>query len=149
MFCLWTFLGPRGLRSVSFGSDAMKVIIFTIKCPFFYRNNEAKFREDLMNIARTTLSSKILTQYKDYFSKLAVDAVLRLKVKQSSNCWSFYHSWFCKCFGVGQLEGCCHCHKFSCNFLVKIPHHCRNLELFYYLIIVEILNCFKNCANEL
>ncbi|XP_019925622.3 T-complex protein 1 subunit beta [Magallana gigas] len=42
-------------------------------------NNEVKFREDLMNIARTTLSSKILTQYKDYFSKLAVDAVLRLK----------------------------------------------------------------------
>lgn len=32
-----------------------------------------------MNIARTTLSSKILSQYKDYFSKLAVDAVLRLK----------------------------------------------------------------------
>lgn len=49
----------------------------------FYRNNETKFREDLMNIARTTLSSKILTQYKDYFSKLAVDAVLRLKVRQS------------------------------------------------------------------
>ncbi|XP_067676877.1 T-complex protein 1 subunit beta-like [Haliotis asinina] len=39
----------------------------------------AKFRADLMNIARTTLSSKILTQHKDYFSNLAVDAVLRLK----------------------------------------------------------------------
>lgn len=38
-----------------------------------------KFREDLMNIARTTLSSKILSQHKEYFSKLAVDAVLRLK----------------------------------------------------------------------
>ena len=38
-----------------------------------------KFREDLMNIARTTLSSKILSQHKDFFSKLAVDAVLRLK----------------------------------------------------------------------
>jgi T-complex protein 1 subunit beta len=38
-----------------------------------------KFKEDLMNIARTTLSSKILSQHKDYFSKLAVDAVLRLK----------------------------------------------------------------------
>ncbi|XP_032691455.1 T-complex protein 1 subunit beta [Odontomachus brunneus] len=37
------------------------------------------FREDLMNIARTTLSSKILSQYKEHFSKLAVDAVLRLK----------------------------------------------------------------------
>ncbi|XP_064614692.1 T-complex protein 1 subunit beta-like [Liolophura sinensis] len=42
-------------------------------------NDEKKFREDLMNIARTTLSSKILTQYKDHFAKLAVEAVLRLK----------------------------------------------------------------------
>jgi len=41
--------------------------------------NDNKFREDLMNIARTTLSSKILSQHKDFFSKLAVDAVLRLK----------------------------------------------------------------------
>ncbi|XP_066585781.1 T-complex protein 1 subunit beta [Prorops nasuta] len=37
------------------------------------------FKEDLMNIARTTLSSKILSQHKEHFSKLAVDAVLRLK----------------------------------------------------------------------
>ena len=37
------------------------------------------FRQDLMNIARTTLSSKILAQHKEHFSKLAVDAVLRLK----------------------------------------------------------------------
>merc|ERR1712012_93194 len=42
-----------------------------------------KFREDLMNIARTTLSSKILTAHKDFFSKMAVDAVLRLN--KSSN----------------------------------------------------------------
>ena len=41
--------------------------------------NDAKFKEDLMNIARTTLSSKILHQHKDFFAKLAVDAVLRLK----------------------------------------------------------------------
>merc|ERR1712226_1109382 len=45
--------------------------------------DEEKFREDLMNIARTTLSSKILSQHKDFFSKMAVDAVLRLK--KSSN----------------------------------------------------------------
>ncbi|KUF91852.1 D-threonine aldolase [Phytophthora nicotianae] len=38
-----------------------------------------KFREDLMNIARTTLSSKLLTYEKDHFAKLAVDAVLRLR----------------------------------------------------------------------
>lgn len=37
------------------------------------------FRQDLMNIARTTLSSKILTTHKDFFSKMAVDAVMRLK----------------------------------------------------------------------
>ena len=32
-----------------------------------------------MNIARTTLSSKILQQRKDHFARLAVDALLRLK----------------------------------------------------------------------
>ena len=37
------------------------------------------FRQDLLNIARTTLSSKILTHDKDHFAELAVDAVLRLK----------------------------------------------------------------------
>jgi len=38
-----------------------------------------KFREDLINISRTTLSSKILQQNNDHFSNLAVTAVLRLK----------------------------------------------------------------------
>lgn len=42
-------------------------------------DNEEKFRDDLFNIARTTLSSKLLTHDKDYFSNLAVDAVMRLK----------------------------------------------------------------------
>lgn len=32
-----------------------------------------------MNIARTTLSSKILDHHRDHFAKLAVEAVLRLK----------------------------------------------------------------------
>lgn len=41
--------------------------------------DSAKFKEDLMNIARTTLSSKLLTQHKDHFANLAVQAVLRLK----------------------------------------------------------------------
>jgi T-complex protein 1 subunit beta len=36
------------------------------------------FRTDLMNIARTTLSSKLLNVEKDHFATLAVDAVLRL-----------------------------------------------------------------------
>merc|ERR1719452_10849 len=44
-----------------------------------HMDDDVKFREDLMNIAGTTLSSKILAQHKDFFSKLAVDAVLRLK----------------------------------------------------------------------
>ena len=47
---------------------------------FGYRADPVAFRQDLINIAKTTLSSKILTAYKDYFSELAVDAVLRLKV---------------------------------------------------------------------
>eukprot|EP00494_Astrolonche_serrata_P007004 UN07029 len=38
-----------------------------------------KFRMDLMNIARTTLSSKIVSAELDYFAKLCVDAVLRLQ----------------------------------------------------------------------
>lgn len=45
-----------------------------------FRADPVKFREDLVNIARTTLSSKVLSQDKNYFSNLAVDAVLRLKV---------------------------------------------------------------------
>lgn len=42
-------------------------------------DNPDKFREDLMNIARTTLSSKILVQHREHFAELAVNAVLRLK----------------------------------------------------------------------
>jgi len=44
-----------------------------------HSQDAAVFREDLINIAKTTLSSKVLSQDKEYFSKLAVDAVLRLK----------------------------------------------------------------------
>ncbi|KAJ3112267.1 T-complex protein 1 subunit beta [Phlyctochytrium bullatum] len=46
------------------------------------KNNSASadaFRNDLINIAKTTLSSKVLSQDKEYFARLAVDAVLRLK----------------------------------------------------------------------
>ncbi|KAF9870632.1 hypothetical protein CkaCkLH20_11938 [Colletotrichum karsti] len=42
-------------------------------------NNPEAFRKDLRAIARTTLSSKVLAQDRDHFSKLATDAVLRLK----------------------------------------------------------------------
>ncbi len=42
-------------------------------------DNTEKFKTDLINIAKTTLSSKLLTQDKQHFADLAVDAVLRLK----------------------------------------------------------------------
>ncbi|KAF8824428.1 hypothetical protein HHX47_DHR8000483 [Lentinula edodes] len=45
-----------------------------------HSSDPSKFRNDLYNIARTTLSSKVLSQDKSYFADLAVDAVLRLKV---------------------------------------------------------------------
>jgi len=38
-----------------------------------------RFKKDLLDIAKTTLSSKILAHDKDHFANLAVDAVLRLK----------------------------------------------------------------------
>ncbi|KAJ3016160.1 T-complex protein 1 subunit beta [Thoreauomyces humboldtii] len=42
------------------------------------QNSEA-FRKDLYDIASTTLSSKVVSQDKEYFSNLCVDAVMRLK----------------------------------------------------------------------
>ena len=41
--------------------------------------DKESFRKDLMNIASTTLSSKILSAGKQHFAKLAVDAVMRLQ----------------------------------------------------------------------
>ena len=41
--------------------------------------NKELFRKDLLNIAKTTLSSKVLAQARDHFSRIAVDAVLRLQ----------------------------------------------------------------------
>jgi len=42
-------------------------------------DNPELFTKELMNIARTTLSSKVVSQDKERFAKLCVDAVLRLK----------------------------------------------------------------------
>ncbi|KEG06843.1 putative chaperonin containing t-complex protein [Trypanosoma grayi] len=42
-------------------------------------NDEKLFYDDLLCIAKTTLSSKIITVEKEHFAKLCVDAVLRLK----------------------------------------------------------------------
>lgn len=44
-----------------------------------HKEDATLFRQDLLNIARTTLSSKVLAAEKDYFAGLAVDAVLRLQ----------------------------------------------------------------------
>ncbi|CAF3087671.1 unnamed protein product, partial [Rotaria sp. Silwood2] len=41
-------------------------------------SNLEQFKRDLIYIARTTLCSKILQENKDHFSKLCVDAVLKL-----------------------------------------------------------------------
>lgn len=38
-----------------------------------------QFKKDLFNIARTTLSSKLLTQHKDFFAKICVDAILKIR----------------------------------------------------------------------
>jgi T-complex protein 1 subunit beta len=43
------------------------------------------FRKDLIAIAKTTLSSKVLSQDKNHFAELAVDAVLRLKGSTNLN----------------------------------------------------------------
>ncbi|KAG9504955.1 T-complex protein 1 subunit beta [Fusarium musae] len=44
-----------------------------------HSKNPEAFRQDLLAIARTTLSSKVLAQDRKQFAELAVDAVLRLK----------------------------------------------------------------------
>ncbi len=61
-------------------------------CPsasLHHSSDPDSFRKDLFNIARTTLSSKVLAQDKEYFANLAVDAVLRLKVSGSTNFSAF------------------------------------------------------------
>nr|WCZ58598.1 T-complex protein 1 subunit beta [Andalucia godoyi] len=46
---------------------------------FTNADDATRFREDLLNIARTTLSSKVLYVAKDHFAKLTVDAVMRIQ----------------------------------------------------------------------
>lgn len=43
-----------------------------------HSKNKESFYQDLVSIAKTTLSSKILSQDKDHFSKLAADSIMRL-----------------------------------------------------------------------
>ncbi|KAL8448282.1 hypothetical protein Emag_004050 [Eimeria magna] len=46
--------------------------------------DEASLRQCLLNVARTTLSSKLLTHDKEHFARIAVDAVMRLKENAAS-----------------------------------------------------------------
>jgi len=43
------------------------------------QSDPEQFKTDLFNIARTTLSSKLLTQHKDFFAKICVDAIVKIK----------------------------------------------------------------------
>ncbi|KAI4788371.1 hypothetical protein KUCAC02_035898 [Chaenocephalus aceratus] len=59
---------------------AKKIHPQTIIAGWRKATNDAQLsRRTLLNIARTTLSSKLLTHHKAHFSQLAVDAVMRLK----------------------------------------------------------------------
>jgi len=49
------------------------------------RTNEVQVRDMLMKCASTALNSKLISGYKDFFAKMAVDAVLHLDYKASSS----------------------------------------------------------------
>ncbi|KAF6206916.1 hypothetical protein GE061_018152 [Apolygus lucorum] len=59
--------------------QASKVALQALEQAATLSENDVVFKEDLLNLARTSLSSKILNLHKEKFSNLAVDAVLRLK----------------------------------------------------------------------
>lgn len=60
--------------------EALKISLKALeKACIDNRKDAHKFREDLINIAKTTLSSKIVTAELEFFSDLVVKAVLRLK----------------------------------------------------------------------
>lgn len=64
-----------------------------VKCFLIYSNDPVKFRQDLKNIALTTLGSKILTQHSDHFAELAVNAVLKLKVFLHCCCFIMWYGF--------------------------------------------------------
>merc|ERR1711871_20907 len=81
-----------------------------------HSDNADAFRQDLINIAKTTLSSKVVAHDREYFANICVDAILRLKgstqleqiqlVKMTGGCLtdSYLESGFIlnKKIGVGQ-----------------------------------------------
>lgn len=50
-----------------------------IKMAMNNKDDKLQFRSDLVNIAMTTLSSKLLTHEKEFFANMVVDSVLRFK----------------------------------------------------------------------
>lgn len=56
-----------------------KSTCITVKPLVVLHNFRDHLRDDLLKIARTTLGSKILSQHSEHFSRLAVDAIMRLK----------------------------------------------------------------------
>jgi len=44
-----------------------------------FKDDPALFKKELLSIAKTTLSSKVVSQNKDHFANLCVEAILRLK----------------------------------------------------------------------
>ena len=57
---------------------AREAALNTLRTNAIDNSENADFAEDLMNVARTTISSKLLTYEKEHFARLAVDAVMRL-----------------------------------------------------------------------
>lgn len=71
----WSWKTPE-----PFMSQSRRTYVCLICRPLgLHSNDPARFQEDLLNISRTTLSSKLLTHHKDHFAQLAVNAVMRLK----------------------------------------------------------------------
>ncbi|KAF8640167.1 hypothetical protein AX14_010005 [Amanita brunnescens Koide BX004] len=85
--------GATILKAIQFDNAAAKILVKTMKWATARRarlwrgigsgsfGGSEEVREDLVNIAKTTLSSKVLAQDNNYFANLVVDAVLRLKVR--------------------------------------------------------------------
>ena len=58
---------------------ARDVALQTLRSRAMDHSGTERFQEDLLNVARTTISSKLLTYEKEHFAQLAVNAVLRLQ----------------------------------------------------------------------
>ncbi|EDS44622.1 chaperonin [Culex quinquefasciatus] len=75
-------LGPKGMDMDMIQVAIMKAVCAArsalIAAAQVNSTDAEKFREDMMNISWTTLSSRIRSQQKEYFAKLVVDAVMQL-----------------------------------------------------------------------